>query len=145
MDDFEIDFTKANGYYVNCDLVSKDKDLLPVTKNLAKKLIQTEYLTVGEFFEGLSDEDLKTLLHGSEMTDENPNMLDDVLMLAMMLAGAEGANEIKDEHDAMKAVAQFTSFVALESLFRKGLIKLYRENMSFSDDLGDKIVAERAW
>jgi len=145
MDDFELDFSKSNGYFVNCSLIAEDKGLLDVTRQLAKRLIQVDYMTVGEFFQYLPDESLKVLLHGSEMTDENPNMLDDILLIAMMLAGAEGASEIKDEHDAMKAVAQFTSFVALESLFRKGLIKLYRENMSFSDDLGNKIVAERAW
>lgn len=145
MDDFELDFSKSNGFYVNCEKVSTDKDLLPVTRNLAKKLMETEYLTVGEFFENINDVDLNILLHGSEMTDDNPNMLDDIMVLSMLLCGAEGANAVKDENDVMTIVSQFTSFVALESLFRKGLIKLHRENMSFVNDLGNKIIAERAF
>lgn len=141
--DFELDFENAKGYYVNCSEVAESKELLAVTRMLANTLMKDNYMSVGEFFKGLSDADLQTLLHGSEMTDENPNMLDDILLLAMMLAGAEGAKEIDDENDAMTIVAQFTSFVALESLYRKKLIKLYHENMSFGSDLGNKIVAER--
>ena len=34
-------------------------------------------------------------------------------------------------------------FIAMEGLYRKGLVKLYHEHMSFGDDAGDKIVVER--
>lgn len=34
-------------------------------------------------------------------------------------------------------------FFACEGLFRKGLVKLHRENMSFGSDMGDKLLVEK--
>jgi hypothetical protein len=38
---------------------------------------------------------------------------------------------------------QLISFLIIVSLERKGLVKVHYENMSFGDDMGDKIVVER--
>lgn len=141
--DFELDFENAKGFYVNCDEVSKDKSLLAVTRVLAQNLMRDSYMPVGQFFDEMCDADLQTLLVGSELDDDEHVMLDDILLLSMMLAQAEGAVTIDNVEDARTAMGQFIGFIALESLARKGLIKLYRENMSFGDDLGDKVIAER--
>jgi hypothetical protein len=36
----------------------------------------------------------------------------------------------------------FKGFIVMESLFRKGLINLYHENLSFGEEDGDKLIAE---
>jgi hypothetical protein len=34
-------------------------------------------------------------------------------------------------------------FVAMESLYRKGMVKVYHKNMSLGEDASDKIVVEK--
>jgi hypothetical protein len=37
----------------------------------------------------------------------------------------------------------FCAFLAIEGLSRKGLVKVYHENISFGEDFGNKIVVEK--
>ena len=67
---------------------------------------------------------------------------EDILLLTMMLASAEGSNPTTLE-DLQNKVSMFTIFIAGTSLYRKGLVKAYFKNMSFNDDSNKLIVFEK--
>ena len=47
------------------------------------------------------------------------------------------------EFTAMQDHPEFITWMAIESLKRKGLVKVYYENISFGDDMGEKIIVEK--
>jgi hypothetical protein len=121
--------------------VLKAKDLLSVTRLLAATLMDNPYETIGNFMSSLTNEDLKSLLNISE--DVEDDKFGNLILISEMLAGAEGAEPSHTDEDVTNRVSQFVVFLTIESLARKGLVKLYRENMSFGEDAGDKILVER--
>ena len=137
-DDFE-----AGGFYVNLDEVIKNKDSLAVTRLLAADLKARPYLPVGEFLSSLSDDDLQMLVKGSEPDEKGEVKFDDLLLIAMMLNNAEGLPPIEESEEARELLGKLITFLAVESLARKKMIRVYRENMSFGDDMDDRKVAEK--
>jgi hypothetical protein len=134
------DFESMDGdYSVNLNAVIKDKNSSAVTKLLASTLMNESYMTVGDFLLGLSDSDLDFLL---EAVNEEQNM-EDLLLITEMLVSAEGLSGSKTIEEATTRVNSFGTFVVLESLYRKGLIKVHHKNLSFGEDMGDKMVAEK--
>ena len=133
------EFDEEGTFSVNIHRVAQDKEILTLVRLLASQLIITPYLRVGDFFKNLSDDDLQTL---EEVSDENHEQFDNLLLVAEMLATGEGL-----DHGTMDIIHQrmnqLLMFIAMEGLYRKGLIKLYHENMSFGEDMGNKIVAEK--
>jgi hypothetical protein len=132
-------------YSVNLDKVVYDKELMAQTRILAAELVQNPYLSVSDYFLGLSDRDIEDLLEISE--NDEDRRYGDLILIVEMLTRAEGIDI--DEEDDEKYVAMLTdrmkaffSFAALESLSRKGLVKIHRENMSFGDEYMDKTIAE---
>ena len=133
------EFDEEGTFSVNIHLVAKDSSVLALTRLLASSLIITPYLRVGDFFKNLSDHDLETL---EEISDENHADFDNVLLIAEMLATGEGL-----DHGTMDIIMermnQFLMFVAMEGLHRKGLVKVHHENMSFGEDMRNKIIVEK--
>lgn len=130
---------------VDFDKIATDKKFLSVTRMLAIDLQKTPYMTVGDFMNNLSNEDLDTLLAASE--EEHPHF-SEMILIAEMLAGAEGLlDEAKSDDEMVNLVMDRTQalvmFLAIEGLGRKGLVKVYHENMSFGEDMGDKLVVEK--
>lgn len=121
--------------------VIKSKDLMPITRTLAMDLVNSGYMRVGDFLKGLSDNDLQNLMEISD-NDESEQFCE-LLLIAEMLATGEGLNSSEDEQEFANRMNHFCMLLAIESLYRKGLVKLYRENMSFGEDMGDKIVVEK--
>lgn len=134
------DFDENTHFNVNFAAVLSQKDFLSVTRMLAADIMSTPYMSVGDFMCKLSDEELATLLDISEH-EEHPR-LDEILLISEMLASAEGleGSTIETAHDRIN---QFCVFLVLESLKRKGLVKLRYENMSLGEDYKDKIIAEK--
>ena len=140
MDDFEKEL--ENGFCVNIHEVVTKKELLAVTRLLAADLIVRPYMPVGDFFKNISDSDLKTLVDAVE-PENYKNHMGDIMLIGIMLRTAEGLEQLNSFDAALDVSKQVITFLIMESLYRKGLIKLYRENMSFHPDMGDKIVVER--
>ena len=135
-------------YTINYQQIVNSREQLAVTRMLAQHLINNPYYTIGEFLKNLSDGDLQTLQDVAEsamQADEEvtDDRLGDVILISQMLAEAEGCAFGMDMDSVMVRSNQMATFITLESLYRKGLIKLHRENLSFGDDAGHKIVAER--
>ena len=133
------EFDEDGTFTVNIHRVAQDKEVLTLVRLLATQLIATPYLRVGDFFKNLSDDDLEIL---NEISDENHEQFDNLLLIAEMLATGEGLDHgtIDVIHERMN---QLLMFIAMEGLHRKQLVRVYHENMSFGDDMGSKIVVEK--
>jgi len=123
-------------------IIESDK-LLPVTKSVAKMLMRNPYLTLGKFFKKLSDENLQTLLEIIDEGDSEFNDgIEDIILMTEMLSRAEGVPSQCIE-DVTENVNYFGACVTCVSLARKGLVRVYYDNMSFGTDQGEKILVER--
>jgi len=136
MDDFD-----EGPIAISYDKVIKCKDFLPLTRTLAMDLSDSGYMRPGDFLKALSDSDVDTLLKITE--DEENTRLDEVLLISEMLATGEGLEQSKDAEQVSERMNAFCAFLAIEGLSRKGLVKVYHENISFGEDFGNKIVVEK--
>ena len=123
-------------------IIESDK-LLPVTKSVAKMLMRNPYISLGKFFKKLSDENLQVLSEIIEEGDSEFNDgMEDIVLMTEMLSRAEGVPSQCIE-DITENVNYFGACVACVSLARKGLVRVYYENMSFGTDQGEKVLVER--
>jgi len=125
-----------NTYFINLEKIQEYPNILAVTKLLALKIQNNPYMRVGNFLKNLSDADLKTLMS----IDENDPHMEDILMMSFLLARAEGV-----DNGTVGLITLHTSmlqnFITAESLYRKGLIEFYHDNLSFGEEAGDKVIA----
>lgn len=134
---------------INYDMVLACKECLPATRLLAADLMQNPYLTVGMFLKNLSDSDLATF---SEIVETSFDLEDDdevgdprladLVLIAEMLSRAEGITS-EDDAALQQTVNKFMVMITMESLARKGLVRVYHNNMSFGEDAADRIVIEK--
>jgi hypothetical protein len=135
----------ANGevYTIQYDKVIQDKTLLASTRLLAYQINQNGYIRVGDYMKELSDSDLEYFLEVSGKEDEEE--FSEIALLSEMLATAEGLPASESVDDFLQRTTSIISFFACEGLHRKGLVKLYHENMSFGPDMGDKLLVEKIY
>jgi hypothetical protein len=135
-----------NEFLISFKNVCEDNTMLPTTRLLAVDIIKNGYINVGDFFKNMPESDLQSYLHMVEELNENVDAGAEVLLLSEMLAIGEGL-EIgfnPNEPKTMQArLSQLIMFLSCESLARKGLVKLYRENMSFGEDIDNKPFVEK--
>lgn len=127
--------------------IHKQKGYSAVTRLLAASLMMNPYMSVGAFFQSISDDDLESLLQKSEdigkaEEGECQPGTEEILLIAMMLAQAEGcpAQDLDELHDN---VSILSVFIAGTSLARKGIVDAYYDNMSFGPDMRDAKVFSR--
>ncbi len=126
---------------INLKKIASDSQFCSITRMTAAQLLKTPYLTLKDFFEGLSNNDITVLLFMADEVERNNDYLKDLLVLAEMLARAEGADPMNLQ-DSTNNLNYLCGFIVAESLYRKGLVQIFRENMSFGDDAADKIVVK---
>ncbi len=123
-------------------IIESDK-LLPVTKSVARMLMRNPYTSLGKFFTKLSDENLQTLSEIIEEGDTEFNDgMEDIVLMTEMLSRAEGVPSQSIE-DVTENVSYFGACITCVSLARKGLVRVYYDNMSFGRDQGDKVLVEK--
>ena len=123
-------------------IIESDK-LLPVTKAVAKMLMRNPYTSLGKFFKKLSDENLQALSEIIEEGDSEFNEgMEDIVLMTEMLSRAEGVPSQCIE-DITENVNYFGACITCVSLARKGLVRVYYDNMSFGKDQGEKILVEK--
>lgn len=123
-------------------IIESDK-LLPVTKSVAKMLMRNSYTSLGKFFKKLSDENLQVLMEIIDEGDSEFNDgMEDIVLMTEMLSRAEGVPSQSIE-DITENVNYFGACVTCVSLARKGLVRVYYDNMSFGTDQGDKVIVEK--
>jgi len=139
-------FEDGNQMIINLDKLISNDSYLITTRTVARKLMKSSYITVEQFLSSLKDEEITTLLECANTEDDEDvanDEMQDLILIAEMLAVAEGLDN-SNSYDAVHArVGQLVAFLAVESLSRKGLVKAYRHNMSFGEDMAKKIIAER--
>jgi len=140
------EFDENGPITVNYELIANDDNMPPFLRSLAFDVRKCTYMRPGDFFRKARDADIDYIMESLdaanyEGADEDENVTN-VILLAIMLSTAEGV-EIKDEEDVHERTNQLAVMTAMTSLARKGLIRVYYENMSFGEDMGDKLVAEK--
>jgi hypothetical protein len=134
-------FDETKPFTVNYSHVANSSELLHITRRLASSFISNPYISVGTFFKNISQEDFDSIIEVIEEGPDNPNV-GDLMLISEMLAVGEGLDGGNVE-TIENRVNQFLVLVACESLYRKGLVKIYHDNMSFGEDAGDKIIVEQ--
>ena len=135
-----IDFENSHPHMEK--IIESDK-LLPVTKAVAKMLMRNPYTSLGRFFKKLSNENLQALSEIIEEGDTEFNEgMEDIVLMTEMLSRAEGVpSQCID--DITENVNYFGACITCVSLARKGLVRVYYDNMSFGRDQGEKVLVEK--
>ena len=139
-DKFDGDVESLFPLDVNLKRISQEKSFLNMTRLLAVDLMENPYLTIGSFMKNLTDNDLEEFMELVE--HDNETALENMLLITELLANAEGLPS-EDLPQLTERCNSMTSYMTIESLARKGLVKVYHENMSFGEEYDKKIVVER--
>jgi hypothetical protein len=116
-------------------------EMMSCTHDCVRMIQKNEYLTVGEYLQHITTSQLDEMLDVAE-DEDNPKM-EEFLLIAEMLARAEGLSASEDFDVLQKRVNILVALISIESLYRRGMIKIYRENFSFGDDMNTKKIAEK--
>lgn len=135
-DGFNVEI--GGGYSLNYGEIVNHKGLMAVTRLLAQQLMDNPYLVVGDYIKELSDSDLKALMQA-----EDNEEYEDLILMSEMLATGEGCDQSATDEIFKERTNHLITLLVIESLARKGLVRVYHENMSFNEDMGDKIVVEK--
>jgi hypothetical protein len=112
----------------NYEAIIEDATSLECNRKLAYSILRTGYCNPGNFFSTISDDELKSLVDGID--DADTFAQSEVVLMTLMLASAEGVNDITQESMEMHTKVTL-NFLMLESLYRKGLIEIWRDNYSY--------------
>ena len=135
-----IDFENS---HPDMEKIIKAEGLLPITKSVAKMLMKHQYLSLGKFFKRISDEHLQELMEIIDDADNEFNDgMEDIVLMTEMLSRAEGVPSESIE-DITENVNYFGACVTCVSLARKGLVRVFYDNMSFGKELGEQTLVEK--
>jgi hypothetical protein len=139
MENEQTDWDKPQ-LFINLDKVMNATQYPAVIRLAAMTVKTAGYLHPGEFFRTMSDRDLSILTQICDdmlvelLSDaQQKAVVEPLLVLSCVLALGEGAGEI-DEQRAQRHLQSTMIFVALEGLFRKGVIELNHPNISYLED-----------
>ena len=138
-------FNNLDQFQIVYDRIVADITMLPATRLLASKLQNNPYLTVKDFLEGLADDEVFDLLEVADQMmreDEECEHGQDLLLISEMLVRAEGLISANDQ-ELTQRTNTLCSFIACEGLARRGLVKIHRHNMSFGEEMHNKVIVER--
>ena len=140
MQDDPIDFENS---HPDMEKIIESDKLLPVTKSVAKMLMRNPYTSLGRFFKKLSNENLEVLMEIIDEGDSEFNeRMEDIVLMTEMLSRAEGVPS-QSVDEITENVNYFGACITCVSLARKGLVRVYYDNMSFGADNGDKMIVEK--
>lgn len=133
-------------FTINYELIANNDTMPPFLRLLAYDVKNNTYMRPGDFFKKARDNDIEYIMESIDAASEDDagenEDVTNVILLALMLCAAEGV-EINGEEEISNLTGQLAMMAAMTSLARKGLIRVYYENMSFGSDMGDKLVAEK--
>lgn len=121
---FHLDFNK----------IYENNTVSSITKSLAHTIQQYGYYSIGDFFKSLSDEDLTTINDWFEIRDRE----EEILLLVLLLSKGE-ATECNDLDMLVDRFTKLGIFATSESLYRKGLVDLFHDKLSFGEDMYDEV------
>jgi hypothetical protein len=140
-----MEFEETGSYNLNFDMIAEDVNSHSAVRILAYQLKQNPYYRIGPFLKGLNDKDLTELQEICEaqvaMGDEAHDPFEAIMLLALMLAAAEGV-EITD--DSIHHIANvMTALVTMEGLRRKGFVEVMYDKVSFGPEFSEEVVIKK--
>ena len=120
--------------------------ILPTIRLLAIDLQKNPYVTVGDWFRGLADSSVYELQELAETCYENPDneeSMEQMMLLAMMLASGEGTCDMKDMEKNRTQLGMLMSLITVVGLERKGFVRVFYENLTLGDDMGNAVIVEK--
>lgn len=142
MEEFDPDET----YSINVQQVIDNKTLLPITRDLAKRISRECYLTVGDYINTMDDVELNYLIDLIPSDDNMATLTEksgELMLISELLALGEGLPSANAE-DIMARTSFFTKLLVFESLYRKGIINAYHENWTLDLDINNNSVLVEA-
>lgn len=132
-----MDVNDLSDYHIRLDRVVLSTEFLSSTRLLAATLRINPYMTLKDYFQRTSDSDIQVLVDKIDRED-----LVELILLSELLAMAEGCKS-EDIDQVTDNLNLFVTLVLVESLYRKGLIDVVRDNMTFDKSYYDKPIARR--
>ncbi len=129
-------------FEINHDKIMNGEDMMNVTVDCCRLIKKQSYVTVGEFLNSIMTSDLQEAIDVID-AGEGDDRLGQFILISEMLARSEGLEASEDFDTLHTRMQTLVNYMVIESLARKGLVKAYRENMSFGDDMAKAIVVER--
>ena len=120
--------------------------ILPTIRLLAIDLQKNPYVTVGDWFRGLADSSVYELQELAETCYENPDneeSMEQMMLLAMMLASGEGTCDMNDMEKNRTQLGMLMSLITVVGLERKGFVRVFYENLTLGDDMGNAVIVEK--
>lgn len=130
----------GTGVFVQYDNVINSKIFLKSTIDLAKKIKDTGYYLTSDYIKALTDKDITHLLN--LVNDQYSIEFGELFIIAEMLSNAEGLQSSSTAKESADRINALIGFLTLESLYRKKMIKLYHQNMSFGEEFKHLKIAE---
>lgn len=143
----EQEWEETGDYSVIYPEVVKDTNFDPITRLLARQIMEVRYLSVGDYFQNLPDADLEAIIDMIEVDSEfedgdlSPTARD-IIMLTLMLSQAEGG-ATGDLDDLVLKVKAFKVLAVLTHLARNGMAEPNYENFSIQADAAMLPIASR--
>lgn len=127
-------------HFISLDAVIKSKYPL-VIREAARRLREADYMDIGTFLNELSKADLEELVgycNAITVHKDHGDALDCIVLLAEMLAQAEGAPLDKPD---LNRTANLMILLTFEDLARKNVIEFFREQATLGEDLTNNNIA----
>lgn len=141
--DFELNF-EDEGFCLNLEEIARSRKIPAPIRLLAVEMQETTYMSIGEWLQGLDEGSYQQLHQLAECDDDDPVMMEHLLLLTMMLSTAEGTAIFSSDMEALATqLHMLRSLIVFMSLERKGLVRCYYENFTLGSDMGDKIVVDK--
>lgn len=129
-------------FTVNYDKVIAARNYNPIVRMTALQLRQNPYMTIGDFFKQLGDADIDVLASMVDQFSDNQLAAQQLVLLSEMLSRAEGT-EASDQEGCAKNLNAFCMFITCVSLERKGLVRVFYENLSFGEDMESRPIVQK--
>ena len=65
------------------------------------------------------------------------------MLLAMMLASGEGTCDMNDMEKNRTQLGMLMSLITVVGLERKGFVRVFYENLTLGDDMGNAVIVEK--
>ena len=135
-----------DGYSLNYRNIAEANWILPTIRLLAVDMQKNPYVTLGDWFRGLGSSSVLELQELAEACYEDPDnadALEQMMLLAMMLASAEGTCDMQDMEKNHRQLGMLMSLITIISLERKGMVRVFYENLTLGDDMGSAVIVEK--
>lgn len=122
-------------FSINLKAVIDSPKAWAINKALAQKLALIGNFSVGEFFQGLTDEDSSFLSVAVSTTNMEDDIASELFLMMTLLSMAEGLPLDEGDMDLVRRFESLIILITCDALARKGLAELHYDKMSMGYDM----------